>query len=368
MVQNQSIRKILHVDMDAFYASIEQRDFPELRGKPIIVGGRPDSRGVVATCSYEAREFGIHSAMASSHAHRLCPQAVFVPPRFHVYRSVSQQIGTIFHQYSDLVEPLSLDEAFMDVTENKFNIPSATIIAKEIKEKIFRETQLTASAGVSINKFLAKVASDFNKPDGLTVIPPRQAVDFIAKLPVTKFFGVGRVTAEKMHRLGIRVGEDLRNYSLNRLTEIFGKSGEFFYQISRGIDLRPVETARIRKSLGKEVTLEKDIEEMPVILGILQELAEQVEHSMKKHEIKGKTVTLKVKYHDFRSITRSVTVDKPIATTQMIMPLIRDLLGKTDAGRTKIRLLGMSLSNLVSQDDDSRKGQYFQPEFDFEFL
>jgi len=241
--------------MDAYYASVEQRDRPEFKGKPVIVGGDPKSRGVVAACSYEARKFGIHSAMASSTAYRLCPDAVFIRPRFDMYRAVSTQIREIFYEYTDLVEPLSLDEAFLDVTENYKGMPSATIIAKEIKREIYRRTGgLTASAGISFNKFLAKVASDINKPDGITVITPEMADEFIDRLPIRKFFGVGKVTEEKMLNLGIKTGADLKQYRKEQLIQLFGKSGNYFYDIAHGLDDRPVQPNRIRKSMGKETS------------------------------------------------------------------------------------------------------------------
>jgi len=304
------MRKIIHIDMDAFYASIEQRDQPELRGKPVIVGGNPDSRGVVATCSYEARKFGIHSAMSSSRAYKLCPQAVFQRPRFEVYKSVSEQIRVIFHEFTDLVEPLSLDEAYLDVTENKKNIRSATLIAEDIRQRIFQETGLTASAGVSFNKFLAKVASDINKPDGTKVITPKQADEFIAKLAISKFFGIGKVTAEKMKKIGINTGSDLRKLSKERLVSLFGKNGLYYFNISHGRDDRPVCTEWIRKSLGKEITLDKDITDLTRILEILEDLANQVEVLLKRNQLQGKTITLKVKYFDFTSITRSKIYEK----------------------------------------------------------
>jgi len=304
------MRKIIHIDMDAFYASIEQRDQPELRGKPVILRGKPDSRGVVATCSYEARKFGIHSAMSSSRAYKLCPQAVFQRPRFEVYKSVSEQIRVIFHEFTDLVEPLSLDEAYLDVTENKKNIRSATLIAEDIRQRIFQETGLTASAGVSFNKFLAKVASDINKPDGTKVITPKQADEFIAKLAISKFFGIGKVTAEKMKKIGINTGSDLRKLSKERLVSLFGKNGLYYFNISHGRDDRPVCTEWIRKSLGKEITLDKDITDLTRILEILEDLANQVEVLLKRNQLQGKTITLKVKYFDFTSITRSKTISQ----------------------------------------------------------
>ncbi len=345
-----SIRKIIHIDMDAFYASVEQRDCPALKGKPVIVGGNPSSRGVVAACSYEARKFGIHSAMASATAHRLCPKAVFIRPRFDVYRSVSAQIREIFCEFTDLVEPLSLDEAFLDVTENHKGMNSATLIAREIKKKIYQRTdKLTASAGVSFNKFLAKVASDFNKPDGITVIPPEAADEFINKLPVRKFFGVGKVTEEKMLSLGIKTGADLKIYDKRHLLTLFGKAGGYYYDIAHGMDDRPVQPNRIRKSIGKETTLPEDIDDLDQMVEILEDLSFKVENSLNKREAKGRTVTLKIKYFDFKSITRSMTVENPVENVSDIMRYVKSLLQKTEAGKKKVRLLGISISNFEGQ-------------------
>lgn len=342
----QGIRKIIHVDMDAFYASVEQRDRPELRGRPVIVGGDPQSRGVVAACSYEARKFGIHSAMASSRAYKLCPEAVFIRSRFDVYRAVSAQIREIFDEYTDLVEPLSLDEAFLDVTENRAGTVSATQIALDIKKQIRERTGgLTASAGVSYNKFLAKVASDMNKPDGITVVTPDQAAAFIDKLPIRKFFGVGKVTEEKMLQLGIKTGAGLKQMAKETLVELFGKSGAYFYAIAQGIDDRPVEPNRIRKSLGKETTLSEDIEDPDQMLEILEEIAFELENSLIKRDLKGRTISLKLKYHDFQIVTRSITLDEPTDASAVIIGHVRSLLQKTEAGARKVRLLGISMSN-----------------------
>lgn len=352
----QPIRKIIHIDMDAFYASVEQRDRPELKGKPVIVGGDPQSRGVVAACSYEARKFGVHSAMAASTAYRLCPDAVFIRSRFDVYRAVSAQIREIFCEYTDLVEPLSLDEAFLDVTKNYKGMASATLIAREIKKKIYDRTgKLTASAGVSFNKFLAKVASDMNKPDGITVITPEMADEFIDKLPIRKFFGVGKVTEEKMLNLGIKTGADLKKYKKEELIRIFGKSGRYFYDIAHGLDERPVEPNRIRKSFGKETTFTEDIDDRDQMLEILDEIAVKLENSLMKRDAKGRTVTLKVKYFDFKSITRSVTIDEPADSAAVIMKYVRPLLSKTEAGEKKVRLLGISISNFDDQESDTAK-------------
>jgi DNA polymerase-4 len=350
------IRKIIHIDMDAFYASVEQRDRPELKGKPVIVGGDPNSRGVVAACSYEARKFGIHSAMPSSRAYKLCPHAVFLRPRFDVYRSVSNDIREIFQEYTDIVEPLSLDEAFLDVTKNKRGIASATLIAQEILKKIYEKTgQLTASAGVSFNKFLAKVASDFNKPNGITVITPDDATDFIDKLPIRKFFGVGKVTEEKMHNLGIKTGADLKKMDKERLINIFGKAGNYFYNIAQGIDNRPVETEWIRKSIGKETTFSEDIDDKEQMIEILTQLAVKIENILKRDGREGMTVTLKVKYFDFQSITRRITVSEPIAGADIIMKYVPSLLDNTEAGMKKVRLLGISISNFTDESCKVRK-------------
>jgi DNA polymerase-4 len=345
------IHKIIHIDMDAFYASVEQRDRPGLKGKPVIVGGDPQSRGVVAACSYEARKFGIHSAMASSTARRLCPGAVFIRPRFEVYKSVSSQIRDIFCEYTDLVEPLSLDEAFLDVTQNRKGMKSATLIAREIKKKIYERTgKLTASAGVSFNKFLAKVASDVNKPDGITVIPPEAADEFIEQLPIRKFFGVGRVTEEKMHGLGIKTGADLRKFDKTRLIQLFGKTGGYYYDIAHGLDERPVDPDRIRKSIGKETTLPEDIDDIEQMVEILENLSFKVENSLISSEARGRTVTLKVKYFDFKSITRSITVEEPVESAVTIMKYVTPLLSKTAAGEKKVRLLGITISNFDDQN------------------
>jgi DNA polymerase IV len=356
-----NIRKIIHVDMDAFFASVEQRDNPDLRGKAVIVGGAPDSRGVVSTCSYEARKFGIHSAISSAKALKLCPSAIFIRPDFQKYKKASRQIRSIFSIYTDLIEPLSLDEAFLDVTENKINSPSATVIAKKILTKIFEETQLTASAGVSYNKFLAKVASDINKPNGLTVITPEKAVSFIEHLPIRKFFGIGRVTEGRMHKLGIRNGANLKTYSKIELVEQFGKFGEYCYNIVRGIDNRPVNPVRIRKSVGKEITLSRDTNNLQQIHLLLQRLAAGVNETLKQNEISGKTITLKVKYHDFKVITRSVTLPCYLQHSHnAIMQRVTSLLKKTEAGKEKVRLLGISVSNL-----DNDMPEYIQTVFPF---
>lgn len=351
--------------MDAFYASVEQRDRPELKGKPVIVGGQPQSRGVVAACSYEARKFGIHSAMPSVTAYRLCPQARFIRPRFDVYKSVSSHIREIFFQYTDLVEPLSLDEAFMDVTVNKKAMASATLIAQEIRRKIFLKTGgLTASAGVSFNKFLAKVASDVNKPNGITVITPAQADEFIDRLAVRKFFGVGKVTEEKMIRLGIKTGAELKKYAKSELIRLFGKAGTYYYDIAHGLDQRPVKPDRIRKSIGKEITLKEDIDDLDLMIQILHDLAARVERLVKRDKRKGLTVTLKIKYFDFQTITRSVTLTEPATEAIQMMAQVKKLLKNTEAGKKKVRLLGVTISNFI---DDKASGKPKQLPLPFKF-
>jgi DNA polymerase-4 len=348
-------RKIIHIDMDAFYASVEQRDNPSLKGKPVIVGGTPEHRGVVAACSYEARRFGIHSAMSSAKAKRLCPHAVFLPPRFREYQAASEAIMEIFSDYTDAVEPLSLDEAFLDVTVNKKHIPLATLIAQEIRHRIKESLSLSASAGVSYNKFLAKAASDFQKPDGLTVIPPGKALDFIANLPIRKFYGVGKVTEQKMLSLGIKTGANLMEISREDLIRWFGKMGAFFYGIARGYDPRPVTPERERKSVGKEITLPEDTDDLTRMAAILTQLALGVSRSMKRECITGRTVTLKLKYHDFQSITRSITLPGYVDDAETIARQSIELLRDTDAGMKKVRLLGVSVSHFPDPNQETLK-------------
>lgn len=341
------MRKIIHIDMDAFFASVEQRDNPALRNRPVVVGGRPDSRGVVAAASYEARQFGIHSAMPCSQAYRKCPQAQFVKPRFEAYREVSQQIHTIFTQYTDVIEPLSLDEAYLDVTHNKTNETSATRIARAILREIRETTGLTASAGVSYNKFIAKMASDINKPNGMKVVLPEEGETFVADLAIGRFYGIGRATEKKMHALGIENGAQLKNQSLDFLLRQFGKAGSFYYQIARGIDNRPVNSHRIRKSLGSESTFSKDISSQEELLTLLSSLAREVSKDLQTKNLKGRTVTLKVKYDDFEQVTRSKTIERKINDFDTIYSLCKMLLLKTQAGKRKVRLLGVSLSSFV---------------------
>ncbi len=354
-------RKIIHVDMDAFYASVEQRNNPSLKGKPVIVGGDPHSRGVVAACSYEARRFGIHSAMASSVAYRLCPHAVFIHGHFDEYHCVSEQINEIFHEYSDLVEPMSLDEAYLDVTDNKTGSPSATRIAMEIRHKIFQKTRLTASAGVSYCKFLAKVASDYNKPDGLTVITPEQADGFIDRLPIGKFYGIGRVTEKRMIQLGVRTGHDLKKFTRDDLVGLFGKTGEYYYEIAHGIDERPVETDYVRKSIGKEETFEKDIDDIAEMGRILKTITGRVSIALEHHDAAGRTITLKVKFADFTCVSRSVTIEAAVNDAGIILMHAVNLLGRTEAGAKKVRLLGISISNLDTEEAGKTERQLTLP-------
>lgn len=335
--------------MDAFYASVEQRDFPEYRGKPLIVGGPPDSRGVVAACSYEARRFGIHSAMASSKAWRLCPQAVFVKPRFDVYQAVSREIQAIFYQFTGKVEPLSLDEAYLDVSECDRWSGSATLIAKEIKSRIKLKTGLTASAGVSYNKFLAKIASDMDKPDGLYIIKPEEGEAFIEKLPIGRFFGVGKATEAKMKQLNIHTGADLKNRSRTDLVVHFGKAGDYYYEIARGVDRRQVNSHRVRKSISKETTFSEDLDNLEVMHAHLLALAEEVSGLLEKKRIGVHTLTIKVKFADFVHVTRSLTFEQPLFTLMGVDEHLRTLLAKTEAGQRKVRLLGVGVSNLVSE-------------------
>jgi DNA polymerase-4 len=345
----RDLRKIIHVDMDAFYASVEQRYHEEYRGKPVIVGGPPGSRGVVAACSYEARKYGIHSAMPSGQAQRLCPQAIFVPPRFEVYRQVSGQVQDVFREFTEIYEPLSLDEAFLDVTGNTRWSGSATLIAREIKTRIRLRTGLTASAGVSYNKFLAKIASGMNKPDGLCVITPEQGEDFIAGLPVGKFFGVGKATEAHMHQLAIFTGADLKRMSEHELVRHFGKSGYFFYNIVRGIDERPVIAERERKSLSKETTFDTDLRDPRRMLEELLELSTQVTSVLRKEQLTAKTIFIKVKYFDFKQVTRRLTLENPVADFSGMHEEIKTLLEKTEIKKKAVRLLGFGVSGFEDE-------------------
>jgi len=341
-------RKIIHIDMDAFFASIEQRDNPELRGKPVAVGGTTN-RGVVAAASYEARKFGVYSAMATKIAIHKCPNLQIVKTRFDIYKKVSKQIQQIFLEYTDLVEPLSLDEAFLDVTKNKKGATSATLIAKEIKSRIKDETGLTASAGISVNKFLAKIASDYNKPDGLYLIPPEKVIKFIEDLDIDKFFGVGKVTARKMHKLGIHKGKDLKSRDQPELIRLFGKPGVFYYNIARGNDDKAVNPDRVRKSIGAELTFEKDLSTRFALIAELYKIEKILMERIDKAGKTGKTLTLKVKYADFAQITRSKTVHEKITEFSILHNYSKELLKQIDISEKKVRLLGLTVSNLEDE-------------------
>lgn len=338
-------RKIIHVDMDAFFASVEQRDHPELRGKPVAVG-HDGPRGVVSTASYEARRFGVRSAMPMVRARRLCPHLVVVPGDYSVYKKVSQQVHAIFRDYTDMIEPLSLDEAFLDVTVNRRGIPLAVDIARDIRRRIREELHLTASAGVSYNKFLAKIASEVRKPDGLTVIHPDRAAGFIADLKIEDFWGVGPRTAERMHYIGVFNGGDLLRCSLGHLTEVFGKMGRTYYDFARGIDLRPVETEYVRKSVGCEQTFAEDIYRRSAILIELYHIILELVTRIDKDQFEGRTLTLKVKFSDFTQITRSLTQHRILLSKDDILPVAKRLLSEVDySAAHPVRLIGLSVSN-----------------------
>ncbi|OQY00033.1 MAG: DNA polymerase IV [Bacteroidetes bacterium 4572_117] len=343
----QNTRKIIHIDMDAFFASVEQRDNPELRGKPIVVGGM-GSRGVVAAASYEARKYGVFSAMPSKTALKKCPFLIFVKLRFEAYKEVSNQIRQIFLEYTDLVEPLSLDEAYLDVTTHKKGRPSATLIAKEIKQRIKDETGLTASAGISINKFLAKIASDYKKPDGLFLIKPEDAETFVEELPIEKFFGIGKVTAQKMHKLEISFGKDLKKLTEFDLIRKFGKQGSYYYHISRAIDKREVKPNRLRKSVGAENTFEYDIDDTEAMKKELFVIAQKLIQRIEKSKSYGKTLTIKVKFADFKQITRSKTFNSEIKHFDLLWKNTIDIFENIDFSNQKVRLLGISVSKLFS--------------------
>lgn len=356
------MRKIIHVDMDAFYASVEQRDNEALRGKPVAVG-YSEARGVVAAASYEARKFGVRSAMPSLTARHKCPQLIFVPPRFDAYHEVSAQIRAIFYEYTDLVEPLSLDEAFLDVTRNHQNNPSASLIAKEIKEKIFLQTGLRASAGVSFNKFLAKIASDYDKPDGFFVIRPEEAEQFVENLKIERFFGVGKVTAAKMRENHIYTGYDLKQRSEEELVRLFGKAGHAFYLNARGIDDREVEAHRVIKSVSSETTFLKDKDNRILLTTELYHLAKEVMERMTEDDFYGRTLTIKVKYADFRVITRSRTLHRKITTFSELWETAREMMKMVDLSVQPVRLLGLGVSN----PNEERKAESPQLEIDFDF-
>lgn len=335
--------------MDAFFASVEQRDNPELRGKPVGVGSADKQRGVIAAASYEARKFRVQSAMATRIAKKKCPRLIIVPPRFPVYKKISQQIRDIFYEYTDLVEPLSLDEAYLDVTFNKKGEDSALQIAKEIKQIIFAETKLTASAGVSVNKFLAKVASDYHKPDGLTAILPENIQSFIDNLPITSFHGIGQATAKKMERLKIKTGKDLQVYSKMDLGMHFGKMGAFFYDIARGIDERPVDPDKKRKSISQETTFAEDIKDKHEMIEAIKTLSVKVAHTMKEMEIKGRTVNIKVRLPDFTTFTKSKTFKEFFNEGAKIETTAVALFNEFELPVEAVRLLGVGISNLDNQ-------------------
>jgi len=346
------IRKIIHVDMDAFYASVAEMDNPELKGKAIAVGGG-SSRGVISAASYEARKFGVKSAMSGRLAEKLCPHIIFVKSNFDRYREISKQVRSIFFDYTDLVEPLSLDEAYLDVTQNKKGNPSASLIAKEIRNRIFNEVGLAASAGISINKFIAKIASDINKPNGQKTINPEDVIPFLEELDIRKFYGVGKVTAEKMYQKGIFTGQDLKSKSLEYLEDNFGKSGRFYYDVVRGIHLSEVKPNRIRKSLAAERTFSENLSSEIFMLEKLEHIAEEVAKRLAKNQVAGKTITLKIKYSDFTLHTRSKTLPYFISDKSMVLENAKNLLYQEKL-ENSVRLLGISLSNLNTEQSKKK--------------
>jgi DNA polymerase IV len=347
--------------MDAFFASVEQLDNPELKGKPVAVGGSGE-RSVVAAASYEARKFGVRSAMPSLTAKKLCPHLIFVRPRFDRYHEVSSSVFEIFREYTDIIEPLSIDEAFLDVTADKKNIGSATFIAREIRKEIQKRTGLTASAGISVNKFLAKIASEIKKPDGLFVIPPEKAARFIEELPVEKFYGIGRVTAEKMHKLGIHNGTDLKTWDLTSLVRNFGKIGLFYYKIVRGEDDREVETNQERKSVGTEMTFDKDLTTRFEIVAELYKIEKELMRRLEESNTSGRTVTLKVKFNDFRQITRSKTLQNYIRDFKTLHKEVAEIRKSLNLEGSLIRLLGVSVSNLETDECSDKQLFLFEEE------
>ncbi|APG65747.1 DNA polymerase IV [Tenacibaculum todarodis] len=353
-------KKIIHVDMDAFYASVEQLDNPDLRDKPLAVGGS-GKRGVISAASYEARKFGVRSAMSGVLARQKCPHLIFVPPRFERYKEISTEIRKIFHEYSDLVEPLSLDEAYIDVTENKKGNPSASMIAEEIRQKIWDKLELRASAGISINKFIAKVASDINKPNGQKTINPEEVLDFLEQLPVNKFYGVGKVTAAKMYNFGIFTGLDLKNKTIEELVNLFGKSGAHYYNIVRGISKSVVKPNRIRKSVAAERTFFDNISSEVFLMEKLSKIADELERRLVKSDTKGKTVTLKIKYSDFTMQTRSKTGLNFLQQKEEFLPIVKELLYQEKL-QNSVRLVGISFSNL---NTEKREPVFIQLKFDF---
>lgn len=353
-------RKIIHIDMDAFYASVEQMDNPALRGKPIAVGGS-ENRGVVAAASYEARKFGVRSAISGVMAKKYCPDLIFVTPRFDRYKEISTKIRKIFHEYTDLVEPLSLDEAYLDVTQNKKGNPSASLLAEEIRAQIFDEVGLTASAGISVNKFVAKIASDYNKPNGQKTVNPDEVLSFLEELPIRKFYGVGKVTTEKMYQLGVFTGLDLKGKPLEFLEKHFGKSGNFYFNVVRGIHNSEVKSDRITKSVAAEHTFDVNLSSEIFMMEKLQSIAIALERRLSKYKVAGKTITLKIKYSDFTQQTRSKTVPYFISDKGLILEIVKELLYQ-ERMKDSVRLLGISLSNLNTEE---KKFLVVQLKFDF---
>ena len=365
MSSDLPIRKIIHVDMDAFYASVEQLDNPDLKGKPIAVGGG-GKRGVISAASYEARKFGVKSAMTGNLAAKLCPDLIFVRANFERYHEISKKVKTIFFDYTDLVEPLSLDEAYLDVTENKKGNPSASLIAIEIRKRIFNEIGLTASAGISINKFIAKVASDYNKPNGQKTVNPEEVLKFLEDLDIRKFYGVGKVTAEKMYQKGIFTGLDLKQKSLEYLDENFGKSGQYYYNVVRGIHNSEVKPNRIRKSLAAERTFSENLSSEIFMLEKLQHIADEVSRRLNKSKVAGKTVTLKIKYSDFTLQTRSKTLPYYFRDKDVILEMAKDLLYQEKLSNS-VRLLGISISNLNTEKRKKLEQKSVSVQLKFEF-
>jgi DNA polymerase-4 len=360
MAEPISYRKIIHVDMDAFYASVEQMDNPELKGKPLAVGGS-EVRGVVSAASYEARKFGVRSAMSGVQAKRNCPDLLFVPPRFDRYKEISKQIRKIFHDYTDLVEPLSLDEAYLDVTHNKKGNPSASLIAHEIRQRIFEEVGLTASAGISVNKFVAKIASDYNKPNGQKTVNPEEVESFLENLDIKKFYGIGKVTRDRMYQLGIFTGKDLKSKSREFLEDHFSKSGLHFYNIVRGIHNSEVKPNRIAKSVAAEHTFNENLTSEIFMLEKLERISLELENRLKKYNISGKTVTLKIKYSDFTTQTRSKTLPYFISDKGLLLEVAKELLYQ-ERMKESVRLLGISLNNL---NTEIKKTVVVQLKFEF---
>ncbi|MDQ6471194.1 DNA polymerase IV [Flavobacterium sp. LHD-80] len=360
MSETPVYRKIIHIDMDAFYASVEQMDNPALRGKPVAVGGS-ENRGVVSAASYEARKFGVRSAISGVLAKKYCPEIIFVRPRFDRYKEISSKIHKIFHEYTDLVEPLSLDEAYLDVTQNKKGNPSASLLAQEIRMRILNEVGLTASAGISVNKFVAKIASDVNKPNGQKTVNPDEILAFLEELPIRKFYGVGKVTTEKMYQLGIFTGADLKSKTLEFLEKHFGKSGGFYYKVVRGIHNSEVKSNRITKSVAAEHTFDVNLSSEIFMLEQLEKIATSLERRLKKHNISGKTVTLKIKYSDFTQQTRSKTLPYFISDKSLILETVEELLYQ-ERMKDSVRLLGISLNNLNTEE---KKAVVVQLKFSF---